>query len=109
MESQKKTYFAVWAAITVAVSIVMTVAYKPHNGGDIGFWLRLAATTVAVPTGFIGFLIGDFVRKLTIPDMIFTTGGMLSILKERLFWFCVPQLVGVVFGAALGASVVWPN
>jgi hypothetical protein len=106
MESQKKTYLAVWTAITVAVSILVTVAYKPHNGEDIGFWLRLTATVVAIPVGFIGFLIGDFVRKLTIPDMIFTTGGMPSILKERLFWFCVPQLVGVVFGAALGAGIV---
>ena len=109
MDSQKNTYLAVWATITVLLTIFFVYVYKPSSGEEISFWLRLVTIVISIPLAFVGFMVGDFVRRLTIPDMIFTTGGMLSILKEKLFWFCVPQLVGIVVGVAVGASMMLPK
>lgn len=64
---------------------------------------------LAIPVGFVGFMLGDLVRRITIPDIIFTTGGMLAILKERIFWFCAPQLIGIIIGVSLGAALVLPS
>jgi hypothetical protein len=34
--------------------------------------------------------------------MIFTSGGMGSILKEKLFWAVGPQCIGMVIGLMIG-------
>lgn len=97
MDQSKKDYLVLYVVLTVVVSFLCAFVFK----SDAGSGRRILAAVLSVPTGFIGAMIGDFIRRLTIPDAIFTTGGLFAILKERLFWFCVPQLAGMVVGIVI--------
>jgi hypothetical protein len=51
-------------------------------------------------------MIGDLIRRFAIPDIVFTSGGMFQLIKTKLFWLCVPQLVGMIIGIALVAGMM---
>lgn len=100
-----KTLYAI-----LAVLFAFACAYA---GGDhmrppvhVNMLGRIGIFILSAPLAYIGALIGDFIRQLAIPDSIITTGGMASILKEKFFWFIVPQLVGCVIGGALGGVII---
>lgn len=109
MTNAKKAYLALYLGLSTLASILFCFLYTPGGGQSLPVWLRLVATAAAIPVGFIGALIGDFIRRLTIPDAIFTTQGLWGILKAKLFWFCVPQLVGLFIGIAVVAGQVLPK
>lgn len=109
MTSAKKAYLALYLGISALVGSLFCFLYTPGGGQSVPIWLRLIATVAAIPAGFIGALIGDFIRRLTIPDAIFTTQGLWGILKTKLFWFCVPQLVGLFVGIAVVAGQILPK
>lgn len=109
MTSAKKAYFALYLGLSVAASALLCFLYTPEDGRSVPIWIRFAATIAAIPAGFIGALIGDFIRRLTIPDAIFTTQGLWGILKAKLFWFCVPQLVGLFIGIGVVAGQILPK
>ena len=69
-----------------------------HGAGFLSFILSFIF-------GFGGAMIGDFLRKLLMPDMVFTREGFIGLLKAKLFWFTGPQLIGLVIGSAFGAAL----
>lgn len=73
---------------------------------EFGFFSKVLIFLVAVPLGYLGAKIGDLIRKLTIPDAIFTTEGMWGIIKQKIFWFIVPQFIGLIIGSATGGWLV---
>lgn len=96
-----------------AILAVMFAFVCAYAGGDhmrppvhVNMLGRIGIFILAALLAYIGALIGDFIRQLAIPDSIITTGGMASILKEKFFWFIVPQLVGCVIGGALGGVII---
>lgn len=95
------------------VAALLFGAMMAWNAGEIvrppvefGFFSKVLIFLVAVPLGYLGAKVGDLIRKLTIPDSIFTTEGMWGILKQRIFWFIVPQVIGLIIGASIGAAMV---
>lgn len=102
MTDAKKNYLTFYLLLTIVFSFLICFI----SGVDFGFWTRLLASIVSIPTGFLGALIGDGVRRFAIPDAIFTTGGMTEIIKTKLFWMCVPQLVGMFIGIAIVAGMI---
>ena len=72
---------------------------------EYGFFSRCLVFILAVPLGYLGGILGDYVRQLAMPNFIITSGGILGILKERFFWFIVPQLVGIVVGGSCGSGI----
>ncbi len=105
MSDAKKNYLAFYLALTVVFSFLLCFSTTPH-GMDFSFWKRMLASVLAVPVGFIGAMIGDVIRRFAVPDMIFTTGGLFSIIKTKLFWMCVPQLVGMFIGIGIVGGMV---
>lgn len=103
MQDTKKTYYAIFFVIAVLVSFIAAFSAK---GVSAGFVVRFIAAVVAVPAGFIGFLVGDFIRKLAIPDAVLVSGGMFALLRTRLFWMCGPQLIGLSIGSLVVAGNV---
>lgn len=71
-----------------------------------GFITKTFVFIFGVAGGYCGALIGDFVRKIACPDMIFTTGGFSGLLKQKLFWFIGPQAIGASVGCILGGGLI---
>ena len=72
---------------------------------EYSIFSKLLVFICCLPSGYIGALAGDFVRKLAMPDMYFTS-GFIDILKKKFFWFIGPQLIGMfIFDGIAGALV----
>lgn len=98
---------AIYLILSVLIAITMAYKYgEGLRGKEVSFFMRFLIFSLATPCGYLGGLIGDFVRKLAIPDAIITDGRMSSILKEKFFWFIVPQLIGIGLGASFGAGLI---
>lgn len=101
---QKSTI--IWAIL----SLIVAIFFVTNNTSPIvlgaGFFMKSLACLVGALTGWIGALLGDAIRKFAAPDAMFTSGGMGSIIKMKLFWLIGPQLVGLIFGALLGITLV---
>lgn len=101
--TNQNRYYTLWAVVTVVISFIICFV-NTKLPGHPGFFLKFFGSLICVIPGFIGFLVGDYIRKFTIPDMIITNGGMSSIAKQKLFWLFGPQIIGIVIGIAFGAS-----
>ncbi|MGK0417271.1 MAG: hypothetical protein ACJAST_002364 [Halopseudomonas sp.] len=91
-------------------ALVLAVITVTHNNSAMvlgaSVMAKIFAGLAGTLTGTIGALIGDAVRRFAKPDMMFTSGGMGSLIWMKLFWMMGPQLVGLVIGVLLGASLV---
>ena len=67
---------------------------------------KIGASLLGALLGFIGVMIGDAIRRFAQPDAFFTSGGMGSILKTKIFWLVGPQFIGLIIGIAIGAAIV---
>ena len=105
MSPAKKNYLLFYLVVTTVFSFLICMFIKP-KGLDFGFGARLLAALLATSAGFLGALIGDFVRRFAIPDVVFTNGGMMSLIKTKLFWLCVPQLIGMFAGIVVGSAMI---
>lgn len=50
-----------------------------------GFFMKLLSVFAGTIAGFIGAMVGDLIRRFALPDAIFTTGGLSSIVGTKLF------------------------
>lgn len=95
-----------WGIAAVIVGFVMT--FK-NNSPDLlvaSTFIKILGALSGTFFGFIGAMMGDAIRRFTQPDAFFTSGGMGSILKTKLFWMVGPQCIGLVIGAAIGLALV---
>jgi hypothetical protein len=53
---------------------------------------------------FVGYLIGNKLRLWLHPDFVMASGFM-GLLKEKIFWRFIPQLIGTFIGAFIGAGI----
>lgn len=86
-------------------SFILAVLYV-ISSKESGFFINLFIFVFSLIGAFLGTIIGDFLRKIAMPDSFYTTGGMSAILKEKLFWFIGPQAIGGIFGGAVGLTIV---
>ena len=88
-------YLIISCMIAILILLVNTFSAK---GVSLGFWhgtLALIGWTIAPG---IGAIVGDTLRRICMPDSIFTSGGMGSILKAKIFWSIGPQCIGWYIG-----------
>jgi len=97
---------AIWAAVAFIVACILTFNNSSYMVVRAGFFMKMVAILVGTGLGTAGAMLGDALRRFTKPDAFFTSGGMGSILKTKLFWMVGPQLIGMVIGVMLGASFV---
>ncbi|VFS47138.1 hypothetical protein [Budvicia aquatica] len=100
------TMWLVWAVVAVVVSIVMCVYNVSAMVLGASIWAKTLAVIVGAILGWIGAIIGQGIRNFAHPDIVFTHGGLFSLVGIKLFWLCGPQLIGLVFGVALGMALI---
>lgn len=96
----------IWGTIALAISILMVTKNSSAMVLSASFMLKLWAVIVGTLIGLGGALAGDAIRRFALPAGFFTTGGMTSILRMRIFWAVGPQSIGVLLGVILGVSWV---
>jgi hypothetical protein len=81
----------------VIMSIIMSVIVFISSPSFLGFLL--------IPTlSFVGYIIGNKLRLAVHPDFVITSGFM-GLLKEKIFWRFIPQLIGTLIGACIGGAI----
>ncbi len=108
MSDSQKAYLTIYFFVALILSVIACIFVNP-TGVEVGFFRRILLAIVSTAFCFAGALIGDFVRRLVIPDVIFTSGNFTDILKTKLFWFCGPQLIGILGGFYFAAKLVLPG
>lgn len=96
----------IWGTIALAISILMVTKNTSAMVLSASFLLKLWAVIVGTALGLAGAMAGDALRRFALPSGFFTTGGMTSILRMRIFWSVGPQAIGMLLGVILGASWV---
>jgi len=92
------------------VSFIIAAIIVTHNTSPMvvlaSFGAKVFAAIVGTIFGLAGAAIGEAFRRFALPDRFFTTGGMTSIIKTKLFWMVGPQIIGMLIGVFLGAALV---
>ena len=65
----------------------------------------VAGIILALPLSFIGYIVGNKIRIALHPDFVIADGFM-GLLKEKIFWRYVPQLIGAFLGAVFGLGII---
>jgi hypothetical protein len=97
---------AIWAVVAFLLAIVAVTKNSSALVLGAGFFAKTFAVIVGTCLGTLGAVIGDSIRRFALPDSFYTTGGMGSIIKTKLFWMVGPQAIGVFIGVFLGAALV---
>ncbi len=95
-----------WAVVSLAFAILVVTKNNSAMVLGAGFFAKFFAVIVGTALGTTGAMIGEGIRRFALPDGFFTSGGMGSIIKTKLFWMIGPQAIGAFVGVALGASLV---
>lgn len=92
--------------LVMAVAFSSVLAFTPNAKVPLGFGAKTSILFLGSIFGYVGALVGDFVRRIALPDAIFTTGGLVQILKTKLFWAIGPQAIGMGIGAFIAIGIV---
>lgn len=96
----------IWGVVAFILAILTCTFNDSPMVLRAGFFAKLFAVIVGTALGTGGALIGDAVRKFAHPDAVYTGGGILSLIWIKVFWKIGPQVIGLVIGVMLGASLV---
>lgn len=92
--------------VILCLLLAILCAVGKYKDYSPGFFARGGIFILCFIGSYIGALIGDFLRRLALPDSFFTSGGMIDILKTKLFWAIGPQFIGIFIGGIVGTSII---
>lgn len=95
-----------WGIAAVIMGFLMTFKNSAPELIVASTLMKILSALSGSFFAFIGAMAGDSIRRFTQPDAFFTTGGMGSILKTKLFWMFGPQFIGLFIGAAIGIAII---
>lgn len=95
-----------WTVFYFVLSVILgIIAAYAMDSSRFGFFSKFFGFLLGTCFAYCGTIAGDFIRKLAMPDAIMTS-GMTDTLKQQLFWFIGPQVIGGAVGAFIGAGIV---
>lgn len=94
-----------WGISALVVALLVCNNNSPM-ALSAGFFAKVLATLAGTALGLIGALLGNALRKFAAPDTVFTTGGFFKLIWIKVFWRIGPQVIGLIFGAAMGVGLV---
>ncbi len=104
-ESNERNPMQILYVILCLLFAILCAVVK-YDGYSVGFFARVCIFIFCFIGSYIGALIGDFLRRLALPDSFFTSGGMIDILKTKLFWAIGPQVIGIFIGGIIVGSII---
>lgn len=96
----------IWIPLSIVASFLSIMALGiymgdaiPKNPSGYAMVFMLASSIIF---GLIGSSIGRALRNFSLPDAVYTNGGMSTLIKTKLFWMIGPQLIGLQIGSIIG-------
>ena len=91
------------AVVLVVIFLIYSITSEDIIGGKkiIVFLLSIIPFILS----FWGCIIGNKIRLAIRPDYVFASGFM-GLLKEKIFWRFIPQLIGAVIGWVAGILII---
>lgn len=96
----------IWGVIAFGLSIFLINVSSANYTANYGLFVLSFTVMVGTATGLAGALVGDALRRFTMPSAVFTNGGMSSLLKVKIFWLIGPQSIGLLIGSIVGISLI---
>lgn len=104
MSEEKTSQISGYVIFYAVVAIVLGVA-GAAGAKQVGIISRIFIFIFGTAGAFCGAFVGDWLRKIAMPDSIITS-GMADTLKQKLFWFIGPQMIGEILGMGLGGGII---
>lgn len=95
-----------WGIAAIALAIFMVTSNNSALVLGAGTFAKIFAVIAGSVLGTVGAIAGDALRRAVMPSMVFTSGGFFSLMWIKVFWKIGPQVIGLVGGVALGATLV---
>lgn len=92
--------------VALAILIALIMAFDRQAVAEQTVTMRCFIFIGSLIVGYIGAIVGEFVRNVAKPDAIIVRGGMKNILLSKLFWTAGPQAIGAAAGGAFGAGLI---
>lgn len=83
--------------ICLGIFVVLTGMAVFSSQIYLGFFGYLAMLIVGTATTTVGVVIGDAIRRLAKPDLVFAADGV-DLLRKKVFWLVGPQAIGWFVG-----------
>jgi len=86
-----------WLSFSTIVTVGMCFLIPNiirDKGHDLSVFKMIIGAIITIPLSYYGALIGNFLRKIAMPDAFFSS-GMGDTLKKKFFWAVGPQLIGL--------------
>ena len=80
-----------------AIFLLLTVMAVFSSSIYLGFFGYVAMLIVGTTTTTIGVVVGDAIRRLAMPDLVFAAGGV-DLRRKKVFWLVGPQAIGWFVG-----------
>lgn len=97
-----------WTIAVIISLIFILMGDFNELGKDIGYTPGVIGKIILFPFltvgGFCGLKVGRWIRDALMPDAIFTS-GISGIVKAKLFWAFVPQIIGLFGGMCAGMTL----
>ena len=83
--------------VCLAIAVVVTVISIFHPDTRLGLFGNIALLIALTVFTTIGVVIGDVLRRFTMPDAMLTS-GMADTFYKKIFWMIGPQTIGWFIG-----------
>lgn len=95
-----------WLGVAFALTLFAIMVNTSAMVLGASFLAKSFAVLVGTGLGTVGALVGNAIRKFAQPDMVFTRGGIGSLIWLKVFWAIGPQCIGLFSGVFLGIGMV---
>ncbi|MCV0437432.1 MAG: hypothetical protein K5880_02285 [Hydrogenophaga sp.] len=104
--TENQRFALIWGSVAFAIGSFMMIFNEAPRVLLASFFTKAFAVLLGTALGIVGAAIGESIRRFALPSGFFTTGGMTSIIKTKLFWMIGPQFIGMFIGMGLGIGFV---
>ena len=96
---------AIFVAICVVVAFFIIRKAPGYISLNLSLWVELIIVISSFIFGYIGFIVGDFLRHWVMPSH-FIANDFSTLVQMKIFWKIGPQLVGMITGGAIPLFVI---
>jgi len=96
--NEKSKNFAISTLVWAILSLLFALIFMADTVNFVTFYQKFLLVSFCIFFGTLFAQIGNALRMFAHPDGLLVSGGFFDIIKIKLFWMFVPQLIGFGIG-----------